>query len=83
MGETPVPNTPNHYQHMKALHLALKKFDLETVTHALDDMRRACGGGDIPARLVRKTARSLRLSTEEFAEAAARLNRPFCTNHVR
>ena len=55
----------------------------EAVAHALDDMHRVCGGGDIPARLVRTTARSLRLSTVEFAEAAARLNRPFCTNHVR
>ena len=68
---------------MKSKNLALKKFDLESVARTLDDMHRACGGGDIPARLVRATARSLRLNTVEFAEAAARLNRPFCTTHVR
>ena len=68
---------------MKAKNLALKKFDLEAVARALDDMHRACGGGDIPARLVGTTARLLKLSTAEFAEAAARLNRPFCTSHVR
>ena len=49
----------------------------------LDDMRRACGGGDIPAKLVRSTARLLKLTPVEFAQAAARLNRPFATSHVR
>ena len=46
-------------------------------------MRRACGGGDIPAKLVRSTARLLEMTPVEFAEAAARLNRPFVTSHVR
>lgn len=50
---------------------------------ALADMRRACGGGDVPAKLVRKTAHQLKLSTVEFAEAAARLNHPFATSHAR
>ena len=43
----------------------------------------ACGGGDVPAKLVRSTANRLRLTPAEFAEAAARLNRPFATSHVR
>ncbi len=68
---------------MKASLLATKKIDMATVKQALDDMRRACGGGDIPARLVRSTARLLKLTPAQFAEAAARLNRPFTTNHVR
>ena len=68
---------------MKAQLLATKKLDMAAVRQALDDMRRACGGGDIPARLVRSTARLLKLTPAQFAEAAARLNRPFTTNHVR
>lgn len=68
---------------MKAPLLANKKFDLKEISQALDGMRRACGGGDIPAKLVRSTASLLKLSPAEFAEAAARLNRPFTTNHVR
>lgn len=68
---------------MKATLLAVKKFDMSAVTQALDDMRRACGGGDVPAKLVRSTANRLRLTPAEFAEAAARLNRPFATSHVR
>ena len=56
---------------------------MAAVKQALDDMRRACGGGDIPARLVRSTARLLKLTPAQFAEAAARLNRPFVTSHVR
>ena len=68
---------------MKAPLLATKKFDIAAVTQALDDMRRACGGGDIPARLVRSTARLLELTPAQFAEAAARLNRPFATSHIR
>ena len=46
-------------------------------------MRRACGGGDIPARLIRSTARLLKLTPVEFAQAAAQLNRPFATSHMR
>ena len=68
---------------MKASLLATKKIDMAAVKQALDDMRRACGGGDIPARLVRSTARLLKLTPAQCAEAAARLNRPFTTNHVR
>ena len=68
---------------MKASILATKKIDMATVRQALDDMHRACGGGDIPARLVRSTARLLKLTPVEFAQAAARLNRPFATSHVR
>lgn len=68
---------------MKAQLLATKKIDMAAVRQALDDMRRACGGGDIPARLVRSTARFLKLTPVEFAQAAALLNRPFATNHVR
>lgn len=68
---------------MKATLLAVKKFDMSAVTQALDDMRRACGGGDVPAKLVRSTASRLKLTPAEFAEAAARLNRPFATSHVR
>jgi len=68
---------------MKASLLATKKSDMVTVKQALDDMRRACGGGDIPAKLVRSTARLLKLTPAQFAEAAARLNRPFTTSHVR
>ena len=68
---------------MKATLLAVKKFDMTAVTNALDEMRRACGGGDVPVKMVRATARLLKLSPAEFAEAAARLNRPFATNHVR
>ena len=68
---------------MKTPLLATKKFDMAAVRQALDDMRRACGGGDIPARLVRSTARLLELTPTQFAQAAARLNRPFVTSHVR
>lgn len=68
---------------MKATFLAVKNFDMNAVTQALNDMRRACGGGDIPAKLVHSTARLLKLTPVEFAEAAAKLNRPFATNHVR
>lgn len=68
---------------MKASLLATRKFDLDAVAQALADMRRACGGGDVPAKLVRKTAHQLKLSTVEFAEAAARLNHPFATSHAR
>ena len=68
---------------MKTPLLATKKFDMAAVRQALDDMRRACGGGDIPARLVRSTARLPEMTTVEFAQAAARLNRPFVTSHVR
>ena len=68
---------------MKAPLLAAQKLDMATVKQALDDMRHACGGGDIPARLVRSTARLLKLTPAQFAEAAARLNRPFTTSHVR
>lgn len=68
---------------MKAPLLAIKNYDMATVRQALDDMRRACGGGDIPAKLVRSTARLLEMTPGEFAEAAARLNRPFATSHVR
>ena len=68
---------------MKAQPLATKKFDMAAVKQALDDMRGACGGGDIPAKLVRSTARLLEMTPGEFAEAAARLNRPFATSHVR
>ena len=56
---------------------------MAAVKQALDDMRHACGGGDIPAKLVRSTAHLLKLTPAEFAEAAARLNRPFATSHVR
>ena len=68
---------------MKAQLLATKKIDMAAVRQALGDMRRACGGGDIPAKLVRSTARLLKLKPVEFAQAAARLNRPFVTSHVR
>ena len=68
---------------MKAPLLATKKCDMAAGKQALDDMRRAYGGGDIPAKLVRSTARLLKLTPAQFAEAAARLNRPFVTNHVR
>ena len=68
---------------MKASLLAIKKFDMTAVLNALDGMRQACGGGDIPARMVKSTARQLRLTPAEFAEAAARLNRPFATNHLK
>ncbi len=68
---------------MNAPLLTAKKLDMTAVKQALDDMRRACGGGDIPARLVRSTARLLKLTPAQFAEAAARLNRPFTTSHVR
>ena len=68
---------------MKAPLLATNKCDMAAVRQALDDMRRACGGGDIPAKLVRSTAHLLKLTPAEFAEAAARLNRPFAISHVR
>ena len=68
---------------MKAPLLATMKFDMAAVKQALDDMRRACGGGDIPAKLVRSTAHLLKLKPVEFAQAAALLNRPFSTSRVR
>ena len=68
---------------MKASLLTAKKIDMAAVKQALDDMRSACGGGDIPAKLVRSTAHLLKLTPVEFAQAAARLNRPFATSHVR
>ena len=82
MGKTPRPHQTIPKQTMKAQPLATKKFDMTAVKQALDDMRRACGGGDIPAKLVRSTARLLEMTPGEFAEAAARLNRPFATSHV-
>ena len=83
MGKTPRPYQTTPKQNMKVPLLATKKFDMAAVKQALDDMRRACGGGDIPAKLVRSTARLLKLTPVEFAEAAARLTRPFATSHVR
>ena len=83
MGKPPRPYQTTPKQTMKAQLLATKKIDMAAVRQALDDMRRACGGGDIPAKLVRSTARLLKLTPVEFAEAAARLNRPFATSHVR
>ena len=68
---------------MKAPLFAVKNIDMAAVRQAIDDMRRACGGGDIPAKLVRSTAHLLKLTPVEFAQAAARLNRPFATSHVR
>lgn len=68
---------------MKATLLAVKKFDMTAIRNALDAMRQACGGGDIPTKMVKSTARQLKLTPAEFAEAAARLNRPFATNHIR
>ena len=68
---------------MKTSLLATKKIDMDAVAQALDNMLRVCGGGDVPAKLVRSTARLLDLRPAEFAEAAARLNRPFATSHVR
>ena len=68
---------------MKASLLTAKKIDMAAVKQALDDMRRACGGGDIPAKLVRSTAHLLKLTPVEFAQAAAQLNRPFATSHMR
>ena len=68
---------------MKASFLATKKFDMTAIKQALDDMRRSCGGGDVPAKLVSSTARLLKLTPVEFAEAAAMINRPFATSHVR
>ena len=83
MGKPPRPHQTTPKQNMKAQLLATKKIDMAAVKQALDDMRRACGGGDIPAKLVRSTARLLEMTPVEFAEAAARLNRPFATSHVR
>ena len=60
-----------------------KIFDLNAVKNALDNMSRACGGGDIPPKMIAATAREIKLSTAEFAEAAASLNRPFANSHVR
>lgn len=68
---------------MKATLLAVKKFDMTAVSNALDAMRQACGGGDIPTKMVKSFARQLKLTPSEFAEAAARLNHPFATNHIR
>ncbi len=68
---------------MKAPLFAVKNIDMAAVRQSLDDMRRACGGGDIPARLVHSTARLLKLTPVEFAQAAAQLNRPFATSHIR
>jgi len=61
---------------------AVKKLDMNSISQVLDDMRRICGGGDAPARLVRAMARLLKITPKEFAEAAARLNRPFATDHT-
>lgn len=63
--------------------LAVKSFDMNAIRKTLDDMRRACGGGDIPPKMISSAARSLKLSVDELAEAAGRLNRPFANNHVR
>ena len=63
--------------------LATKSFDMTAVRNALDDMRRRCGGGDIPPKMISAAARELRLTPDEFAEAAGRLNRPFANNHMR
>ena len=63
--------------------LATKSFDMTAVRNALDDMCRKCGGGDIPPKMVSAAARELRLTPDELAEAAGRLNRPFANNHVR
>lgn len=68
---------------MKAPLFAVKNIDMAAIRQAIDDMRRACGGGDIPARFIRSTARLLKLTPVEFAQAAAQLNRPFATSHVR
>ena len=68
---------------MRLVFRTAKKIDMDAVAQALDNMLRACGGGDVPAKLVRSTARLLDLRPAEFAEAAARLNRPFATSHVR
>ena len=81
MGKPPV--SQSNQKKMKIASLATMKFDMNAVTQALNDMRRTCGGGDIPAKLVKSTARILKLSPSELAEAAARLNRPFATSHVR
>ena len=67
----------------KNRNLAIKNFDMNAVRNVLDDMRRACGGGDIPPKMIASAARSLKLSVDELAEAAGRLNRPFTNNHVR
>ena len=56
--------------------LATKSFDMTAVRNALDDMRRKCGGGDIPPKMISAAARELRLTPDELAEAAGRLNRP-------
>lgn len=75
-----------HTQTMKkktSKNLATKFFDLDAVRNALDDMRRKCGGGDIPPKMISAAARELHLTTDEFAAAACRLNRPFTNNHVR
>ena len=63
--------------------LATKSFDMNAVLNALDDMRRKCGGSDIPPKMISAAARELRLTPDELAEAAGRLNRPFANNHVR
>lgn len=60
-----------------------KTIDLNVVRNALDDMIRRCGGGDVPPRMISAKAREIGLSVTQFAEAAAHLNRPFSTNHVR
>lgn len=63
--------------------LATKSFDMTAVRNALNDMRRKCGGGDIPPKMISATARELHLTLDEFAKAAGRLNCPFSNNHVR
>lgn len=83
MGKPPFPRQIITQDKMKTSLLALKKFDMNAICLALADMRRTCGGGDVPAKLVRSTAHALHLTPEEFAEAAARLNHPFSTNHIR
>ena len=77
---------PTHTQTMKKKtkkNLATKTFDMNTVRNALDDMRRKCGGGNIPSKMVSATARAIGLTPDELAEAAGRLNRPFANDHVR
>lgn len=58
----------------KNRNLAIKNFDMNAVRNVL---------GDIPPKMISSAARSLKLSVDEFAEAAGRLNRPFAHDHVR
>jgi len=68
---------------MRTKPLVSPKIDQNALRQALDDMLKACGGGDVPARFVRSTANLLKLTPTEFAYAAASINRPFATSHVR